>query len=260
MPRALERLLRYRTLLWTLTFGELKARHRQTVLGILWTLIQPLSMMLVFTVVFSLFVKVSVQGVPYALYAYSGLVIWLFVSNSLSSGLMSVISSMNLITKASFPREVIPLSKVLTAGFDFLIGLGALVLLLLIFGRPITSAWLTLPVVVLVQGTLVIGLVLWGSALCVFNRDITALLPLILQVWMFLSPVLYPVTLVPESYRSLYLMNPMAAILEGYRDILLFGTVPSWGLLGPAFVFAFSVLVLGYAYFKSVELRFADVM
>ena len=254
------RLVAYRELLWLLTLRELKAKHRQTMLGVGWALLQPIAMMLVFTAVFSVFVRVPVEGMPYAAFAYSGLISWLFLANSLSSGTSSLISNMNLITKASFPREVIPLSAILTAGFDFLVGLALLAVLVTALGVRPTVAWLAVPLIVAIQITLTAGLVLWSSALNVLRRDLGSLLPLVLQVWMFLSPVVYPVSVIPEAYRPLYLLNPVALLLEAYRSAIFLGTVPVAGFLVPAALVACAALLSGYVYFKSVESRFADVM
>lgn len=260
MMRDLPRLIRYRELLWTLAVGEFKARHRQTFLGVAWALVQPVSMMLIFTVVFSVFARVSVQGTSYVLFAYTGIVSWMFLANSLSAGLPSIVSSMNLVTKVGFPREVIPLSKLLTTGFDFLVGMGVLGLLLLAHEAPLSSVLLVVPGIAVIQLMFVMGLVLWGSALYVLQRDLGTMLPLLLQIWMFLSPVVYPVSLIPERYQALYMLNPMALIMEAYRSPILFGTLPSLGTVTPAFIVAAGVLVGGYAYFKAVEMKFADVM
>jgi len=256
----LARLLRYRGLLWNLSLSELKARHRQTALGMAWAVAQPVAMMAVFTVVFSVFVRLPVEQVPYALFAYTGLWAWLFVANSLSQGLASVVNNMNLVTKASFPREVIPLSKVLTVGVDFLIGAVTLVGLLLYYRVPVRGSWLALPGILIVHAAFTVGLVLLGSALYVLQRDVGILLPLVLQIWMFLSPVVYPVSLIPEGLRSLYMLNPMAMILEAYRSVLLLGEPPRLELVAPAAVIAVVLLILGYVYFKSVEPKFADII
>jgi len=260
MTRHLARLVQYRGLLWTIALSELKARHRQTVLGIVWAVAQPVSMMLVFLVVFSVFVKVQVEGAPYALFVYIGLLSWLFFSNCMSLGLPSVVANMNLVTKANFPREVIPLSKVLIVGFDFLVGTVVLAGLLVLYGTPMTLSLLAVPGILVVQVMLTVGLVLLSSALYVLKRDVGSLLPLVLQIWMFLSPVFYPVTLIPEQYRALYMMNPMAMILEAYRSAILLGTFPEPALIVPALIIASTTLAIGYTYFKAVELRFADVM
>lgn len=254
------RLLAYRDLLWRLTQRELKARHRQTLLGLGWALLQPVAMMLVFTAVFSIFVRVPVEGMPYAAFAYSGLIIWLFLANSLATGTASLVANMNLITKADFPREVIPLSVILTMGFDFLVGFGLLGILTVAGGVRPTLAWLAIPGIMVVQVALIAGLALWTSALYVLRRDLGSLLPLLLQGWMFLSPVVYPVTVIPEPYRALYMLNPAAMLLEAYRGALFFGTVPVATTVVPVAGLACVLIVSGYAYFKSVEMSFADVM
>jgi len=256
----LKRLVQYRELIWMLALSELKGRHRQTMLGMIWALLQPVSLMLIFTVVFSIFVKVPIQGMPYALFAYTGLISWLFVANSLSIGLPSIVGSMNLVTKASFPREVVPLSKLLTAGFDFLVGGVILSVFLFMYGVPVSPALIVVPGILAIHVIFTAGLVLWGSAVYVLKRDLGSLLPLALQLWMFMSPVAYPVTLIPSEYKSLYLLNPMASIMESYRSALLLGRVPSLELVMPVLLISCTVLITGYAYFKSVELKFADRM
>ncbi|TAJ22938.1 MAG: ABC transporter permease, partial [Nitrospirae bacterium] len=157
-------------------------------------------------------------------------------------------------------REVIPLSKLVATGFDFLIGLAVLVLLLIAYQAPVTATWAAVPGIVAVQIMFTTGVVLLSSALYVLKRDLGSLLPLALQIGMFLSPVVYPVSLVPERYQALYLLNPMAAIMEAYRSVILFGHLPSLAGMVPVFVISVAVLLFGYAYFKAVEPRFADVM
>jgi lipopolysaccharide transport system permease protein len=254
------RLIQYRSLLWNLASSELKAKHRQTALGMIWALLQPVSLMAVYTLVFSTIVNVPVQQVPYTLFAYVGLVSWLFFAASLSAGTLSVVAQMNLITKASFPREVIPLSKLIASGFDFMIGWGCLLLLLVLYRTPITPAWLIIPGVFVLQVLFTAGMVLWGSALHVRRRDVGSVLPLVLQIWMFLSPVIYPSNVIPADYRALYLLNPMAAIIEAYRAALFDGTVPSLAVMVPAALLAATAFATGYAYFKCSEMRFADLM
>ncbi len=260
MLNHLRRLIQYNGLLWTLAQAEIRARHRQTLLGILWAGMQPLSIMVVFLIVFSIFVRIPVEGVPYPLFVYTGLWLWLFFANSLSAGLPSIVGNMNLVTKANFPREVIPLSKVLTVAVDFVIGAGLLVVLLVVYGIRPSLSWLAVPGLLLIHLSWTVGLVLMGSALYVVQRDLGSLLPLILQVWMFLSPVIYPVAVIPDSYRTLYLLNPMAMILEVWRGTLLYGTWPAPGLLIPSAMVALIALTLGYVMFKTLEWKFADVM
>lgn len=254
------RLWAYRELLWILAVSELKAKHRHTALGMTWALAQPVSMMLVFTVVFSIFVKVPVEGSSYLLFSYVGLVCWLFFANVVSAGTNSLVASMNLITKANFPREVIPLSKLVLGGVDFLLGWGVLVIIALVSGKQVGLAWIALPLVMIVHALFTAGVSLWGASLHVLRRDVGSMLPMILQGGMYLSPVVYPVGVIPEQFRLLYMANPMALILESYRSIVIGGVAPANSFLGAAAVIAGVVFLSGYAYFKSVELRFADVM
>jgi lipopolysaccharide transport system permease protein len=260
MLEHLRRLLSYRGLLWNLALAELKARHRQTALGMLWAIAQPLSMMVVTTVVFSMFVRISEDPVPYAIVAYVGLWSWLLFANSLTASVASIVANMNLVTKANFPREVIPLSKIVVTGFDFLIGLLFLAVLMAVYRVPLTLSVLVVPGLLLIQGAMIVGMMLIFSAMYVLHRDLGALLPLGLQVLMLISPVLYPLSLVPDQFKTVYLLNPMAALIEAYRTALLYGQFPTVGSLGGAFLAAVLLFGMGYRYFKSVEQRFADVM
>jgi len=260
MLEHLRRLISYRGLLWNLALAELKARHRQTALGMLWAIAQPLSMMVVTTVVFSVFVRISEDAVPYAIMAYVGLWSWLLFANSLTASVASIVTNMNLVTKANFPREVIPLSKIVVTGFDFLIGLLFLAVLMAVYKVPLTLSVLAVPGLLLIQGAMIVGMMLICSAMYVLHRDLGALLPLGLQVLMLISPVLYPLSLVPDQFKTVYLLNPMAALIEGYRTALLYGQFPTGGSLWGAFVAAVLLFGMGYRYFKSVEQRFADVM
>jgi len=260
MLEHLRRLIAYRGLLWNLALAELKARHRQTALGMLWAIAQPLSMMVVTTVVFSMFVRLSDDAVPYAIVAYVGLWSWLLFANSLTASVASIVGNMNLVTKANFPREVIPLSKVVVTGFDFLIGLFFLAVLMAFYQIPLSLSVLVVPGLLLIQGAMIVGMMLICSAMYVLHQDLGALLPLGLQVLMLISPVLYPLSLVPEQFKAVYLLNPMAALIEAYRTALLYGQFPTVRSLGGAFLAAVLLFGLGYRYFKSVEQRFADVM
>ena len=253
-------LVRYRELLLILAISDFKTRHRQTILGILWTLVQPVSMMLVATLIFAVFVKVPVTGMPYLLFAYTGILSWVFFANSLSNGFPSIVGNMNLVTKVKFPREVIPLAKILVACFDFLIGIAVLIILMFAYGVNITRAVMLTPFILMIHVFLTVGFVFWGSAAYVLKRDLGSLLPVVLQLWMFLSPVMYPAAVIPAEYQKIYFLNPIAAVIEAYRSILFLGVPPSLGLILPAFSISTLVLLSGFIYFKSVEPRFADVM
>jgi len=260
MFRHLTKLLNYRELLYNLTLREIKARYKQTVIGITWALFQPLTMMIVFTIVFSYFAKIPTEGIPYPLFSYCGLVVWSFFSNSLCKGTNSIVGNINLVTKIYFPREIFPFSVIMSNFIDFLIASLLFFILAIYYQSPITPYLFIVPVVLVIQMILIIGLSLFLSALNVFKRDIGYLVPIGLQIWMFLSPVVYPVTLVPEKYRWLYMLNPIAGIVEGYRKAILYGKMPPLGALGFSAFVALFIFALSYIYFKKVEMKFADII
>ncbi len=256
----LRRLVQYRDLLWMLALGELRAKHRQTALGMLWAVFQPLAMMIVFAVVFSSVLGVSMGRVPYVPFAFVGVLCWHLLASSVSAGMSSVVSNMNLVSKANFPREVLPLARLVPPLVDFGVGVAVLVAILVWYGMRVSHAMVLLPWVMLVNLMFVVGLMLITSAIYVLKRDLGSLLPLGLQIWMVLSPVFYPIEMVPESYRWLYMANPMASIITTYRSICLVGEWPPVAWLSTASMMSVAVLVMGYGFFKSVESRFADVM
>jgi len=260
MLKDLSKLFYYRELLYNLTLREIKGRYKQTAIGIAWALFQPLSMMIVFTIVFSYFAKIQTESIPYPLFSYCGLVAWSFFSNSISKGTNSIIGNINLVTKIYFPREIFPISTTISNFIDFLISSLLFLLLAIFYKTPITPYLFAVPVIFIIHTIFIIGLSLFLSALNVFKRDIGYLVPIVLQIWMFLSPVVYPVTLVPEEYRWLYMLNPLAGIIEGYRKTILFGEMPPLGPLGFSAFIAFIVFSASYFYFKKVEKKFADVI
>lgn len=257
--RHCRRLVQRRELVWVMARSELLARHRQTLLGVAWAVLQPVAMLAVFGVVFSVFARVRIDYAPYAVFAFVGLVSWLFFAHAVSQATTSVVANMNLVTKSNFPREIIPISKIVIVGVDFLIGCAVLAVLLWIFGVAPSVAWFAVPQILLIQVTLITGVAFFASALYVFWRDLGRVLPTVLHLGMFLSPVVYPVTLIPAAYRDLYMWNPMARLLEGYRAALLQGQWPPWELILPPALVAGALLIGGYAYFKANEMRFADV-
>ncbi len=256
----LRSLFRYRELLYFLVLREIKAKYKQTALGVSWAVLQPLSLMLVFTVVFSLFARLPSDGLPYALFSYSALLPWTFFAGVLSRGTGSLVANQVLLTKIYFPREIIPLAVVASAVVDLVIGAVLFAGLIFFFGTPWTLyAWLALPVF-LIHLCFVVGLVLILSALNVFYRDIGHVIPLVIQIWMFATPIIYPLSLVPERLRGFYLLNPMAGIIDSYRKSLLHGTAPDVAALSAGALMACAVLLIGVVYFKRVEFRIADVV
>lgn len=253
-------LITARDLLYMWSWREIRTRYKQSMLGMGWAIVQPLAMTIVYVMVFTTIVRVPSDGIPYPLFAYTALLPWTFLASAISTGVPSLVANMGLVTKIYFPREVLPLAAIIGRLFDFMWASVVLLGLLLIYQVPITPAILWLPLLLALQVLLTVGVVLLGAALNVAYRDVGQLIPLLTQVWLYASPVIYPVSLVPDRFRALYYLNPMAGIIDGYRNALLLGKAPDGpGLILSAVVS--SVLVLaGYAYFKKVEVTFADII
>jgi lipopolysaccharide transport system permease protein len=197
---------------------------------------------------------------PYPVFAYTALLPWTFFANSLNSAIPSLVSNMNLVSKIHFPRETLPLSAIMVSFIDFLIGISILVLLMVIYRIPVGPTVLLVPLILLIQMILTFGISLAGSAVNVFYRDIRFVIPLTLQIWMYLSPVFYSVNVVPERLRPVYFLNPMATLINSYRRVVLLNQPPNWPYLGLAAIIACSLTVLAYRYFKRAEMRFADLI
>lgn len=256
----LRRLPEYADLLRTLTVHRVNVRYRQTALGVVWAVLQPLLMMLIFTGVFSVLARMPSDGVPYALFAYTALLPWTFFSTALTNATTSLVSHTQLITKVYFPREILPLTYVLAALFDFAIGLGVLGALMAWYRVPLSSqVFHLLPIVALLAAwILAVALVL--SAAQVRWRDVGVAMPLILQLWMFASPVIYPLSAVPAAWRHWYLLNPMAGIIASFRDILLQAAQPDPEPLRYALVVTAVALPAAYLIFKRAEATMADLV
>ena len=256
----LKALISNRELLIIWVMREIRVRYKQSLLGIAWAILQPLSLMLIFTLVFSFFAKIPSQGIPYPLFSYTALLPWTFFATSVSFGASSVVNQMDLVTKIYFPREILPFSSVIAAFIDFLVA--SVVFIGLIFYYEVTLSvqifWL--PILLLIQISLTLGIVLILSAMNVFYRDIRFIVPLITQIWMYASPIIYPVSSVPQRLRPIYLLNPMAPIIDGYRSVLLLGSEPNLKYLAFSAVIASVLLTVGYYYFKKVEKSFADLI
>ena len=254
-------LWRHRELLWLLTQREIKVRYKQTALGVVWAVLQPLSLMIVFTVFFSWFARIESDGIPYPLFSYAALLPWMFFSTSLSFAIPSLIANSHIITKIYFPREVIPLSAVLAAFLDFLIASAVFVVLLVAYRvSPTLNLFYVLPIVT-IQLLFTVGVSLLLSAFTVLYRDVRHTLPLVIQIWMFVTPILYPASVVPERWRAWYFsLNPMAAIIDGYRRALIQGQPPQLGYLSLAAAVSCLLVWVGYKYFKHLEREFADIV
>jgi ABC-2 type transport system permease protein/lipopolysaccharide transport system permease protein len=258
--RAVRAVWKARELVRTLAEREVRARYKQALLGLAWALITPLALMVVFTLFFNRVARVQTGGVPYPLFAYLGLLPWTFFSTSVSQGGQSLIQNIPLLNKVAFPREVFPMASVTVAGLDSAVALVALGGLFVVytFTPQLTSVWV--PLLLLVQVAFTLGVTLIVSAVVVYLRDLRHALPVLLQVALFATPVAYGIDFIPGSIRTLYVvLNPLAAVIDGYRRTVLLGLGPDWNLLAPAMVSAFVMLVLGYLLFKRMEAGFADV-
>jgi lipopolysaccharide transport system permease protein len=216
--------------------------------------------MLIFTVVFSFFVKIPTDGIPYSIFAYTALLAWTLLATSINFGAPSLVNNMDLLTKIYFPREVLPTAPVFASVLDFLLGLVVFVVLLIVFGVPLAWTMLWVPVILIIQIVLLLGIVLLVSGLNVFYRDIKYVIPLGLQLWFYATPIIYPISVVPEWLRPFYILNPLAGIVDSYRKVILLQQAPSTLYLGTATMIAFMLAVFGYFYFKRVEWQFADVI
>lgn len=253
-------LWQYRDLFYFLVWRDIKTRYAQSVLGVGWAIIQPLFNMLVFTIVFGNLAKISSDGVPYAIFSYTALVPWAYFSGSLTSAAGSLVASKNLITKVYFPRLVVPIAPVLGKLVDFAIAMLILGGMMLWFRIPPTIWILALPLLILLMMLTAAGLGMWLTALSVQYRDINYAMGFIVQLLMYAAPVVYPASSVPEQFRMVYALNPMAGVIEGFRSALL-GTNPMpWDFIGVGTVVAILLMISGILYFKHTERIFADVV
>ena len=253
-------LLRYRELLISWTLRDIKVRYKQSVLGIAWAILQPFSMMVIFTVIFSFFVKIPTDGVPYPIFAYTALLPWTFFANSLSFAVPSLVNNMNLVTKIYFPREIFPLAAIIASFVDFSVASVIFVGMMVFYRIPLSLSLLLVPLIVLIQIILMVGVSLFASALNVFYRDVRFVIPLGVQLWMYATPIIYPLSLVPERLRPFYMLNPMVGIIDSYRKVILSGQWPDFNSLALAAGISLASFLGAYWYFKNAEMEFADVI
>jgi len=259
-PSALSVLWRHRELIYSLTQRDIRSRYKQSVLGIAWALLQPLAMTAVFTVFMSMIDKSPSGPIPRPVSIYIGMLPWTFFAGGLTGGTECLVGNFNLITKIYFPREVFPISAVLGKIID--LGLGVLVLIaMLALFHVRLSGWIlfTIPVL-LVQIALMLGLTFMLSSANLFYRDVRHIMPLLTQIWMYVSPIVYNLDRVPHKYLRLYMLNPMAGMVDAYRRVALEGVPPIWNYLGYSAVFSIVVLLLGYWMFKKLEPKFAEII
>ncbi len=255
------RLPRYWDLLWTLTIHRVKVRYKQSLLGWAWAILQPLLLMLIFMLLLSMTSSSVHSGpVPYAVFVYAAVLPWSFFSTALGNSTNSLVGQTPLVTKVWFPREILPLSYVTAAVFDLLVASLLLVGLMLAYRvTPSPLAVLALPLVAMMS-VLAFALGVALAAIQVRYRDVGLAVPLLLQIWMFLSPVVYPYSQVPVRYRWVYQLNPMAGLIEGFRRVTVLGQAPDWHLLLVSTIICGALLPVCYLYFKYVDATIADRM
>lgn len=256
----LRELWEYRELLYFLTWRDIKVRYKQSVLGVGWAILQPLLTTAIFTFVFGRFAGVPSNGIPYPLFSFAALLPWQYFASAVGRSGVSLVNSANLISKVYFPRLIVPLSAAFAPAVDFVITFGILVLMMFWYGIMPTWNVVFLPLFLLLAFATAMAVSLWLSALNVRYRDVGYVIPFMVQIWMFISPVAYPSNLVPEKWRLLYGLNPMAGVIEGFRWAL-FGTSAA----PDAVVIVSSVIVLlflfgGLMYFQRTEQTFADIV
>jgi lipopolysaccharide transport system permease protein len=250
----------YRELLYFLVWRDVKLRYKQTVLGAAWAILQPFLTMVVFTLFFGKLARIPSDGIPYPLFSFAALVPWMFFANGLQQGANSLVGNAQLITKVYFPRLVIPISAVLSGAVDFTVSFIVLLGMMAFYGSVPSTQILWLPLFFILAFVTALGVGTWLSALNVKFRDVRYTLPFLTQLWLFLTPVAYPSSLLADPWRTLYSLNPMVGVVEGFR----------WGLLGAqtspgpmilvSSISAIVILATGILYFRRMERSFADVI
>jgi lipopolysaccharide transport system permease protein len=256
----LEELWEYRELIYFLTWRDVKVRYKQTVLGAAWAIIQPFFTMVVFSLFFGKLAKVPSDGMPYPLFAYTALVPWTFFANSLTQSSNSLVGNSNLLAKVYFPRLTIPISAVASGMLDFALAFTVLLGMMVYYGIPLTPQLCWLPFFLLLSVAAALGAGLWFSALNVQYRDVRYTVPFLIQFWMFATPIAYPSSLLSEPWRTIYGINPMVGVVEGFRWALLGAHDGPTLMIVVSSLATLAVLVAGAFYFRRMEKTFADVV
>lgn len=256
----LDELWEYRELLYFLVWRDIKVRYKQTVLGIAWAIIQPFFTMIVFSLFFGRLAKVPSDGIPYAIFSFAALVPWTFFANGLSMASNSLVDSANLIKKVYFPRLAIPLATVLSGVVDFVLAFAMLLGMMFYFGIVPTFNVIWLPLLLVLALITSLGVSLWLSAMNVQFRDVRYTIPFLTQLWLFATPIAYPSSLLSEPWRTLYGINPMVGVVEGFRWALLGTNTAPGPIIIVSSLAALSVLISGAFYFRRMEKTFADVV
>ena len=256
----LTKYLTYRDLFWQLTFREIKARYKQSILGYAWAIIVPLLNLLVLSIVFSHVFKVPTGNIPYPIFLFVALVPWMFLVNSISSATGSVMANASLITKVRLPREILPLTAISSKLIDLILTSLVLLFFLIYYQISLQPTLIFVPLIFLVQLCLILGLSFFLSATNVFFRDIENVLGIFLMFWMYLTPVIYPSWLIPENLRIYFYLNPMTGIIDSYRDTILNGNFSSWQSFLYSGIISLIILIGGVIYYRKRSPYFADVV
>lgn len=249
----------YRELLWVLTARDVKVRYKQTVLGAAWAVIRPFTTMVIFSVVFGQLAKMPSEGYPYPVFVYAALLPWTFFSTAIAASAQSLVGSAHLVSKVYFPRLIIPLASAGSGLVDLLISTAILFLMMLWYGVPWSWHLLAAPLLLLAVVFAALGIGTLLCALTVAYRDFTHITPFLIQIWMYVTPVVFPVSLVPARWQWLLYLNPMTGLVEGFRAAFLGKPFDIVGLL-VSFMVASGLFALGVAYFERAERRFADII
>jgi lipopolysaccharide transport system permease protein len=256
----LKELWEYRELLYFLIWRDIKVRYKQTVLGAAWAILQPLFTMVVFSLFFGKLAGMPSDGIPYPIFSYAALVPWTYFAQGLSQSSNSLVGSANLIKKVYFPRLVVPISAVLSGSVDFILAFIVLLGMMLYFGIVPTLNVLWLPLLLLLSLTTSLGVGLWLTAMNVQFRDVRHIVPFLVQAWMFTTPIAYPSSLLDEPWKTLYGLNPMAGVVEGFRWALLGTDTQPGSMIYVSALVSISLLISGAFYFRRMEKTFADVV
>jgi len=255
-----DQLWKYRELLYFLAWRDVKVRYKQTLLGISWAIIQPFMTMIVFSVVFGRLARIPSDGIPYPVFAFAALVPWSFFSSAMGSSANSLVSSSSLLSKVYFPRLIIPVASVLPGLIDFGIAFVILLGMIIFYGIAPTWSILALPLLVALTLLIALGVGLWASALNVKYRDMRYAIPFITQLWLFATPVAYPSSLLDETWRTVYALNPMVSVVEGFRAALLGRPMPTPAMFAVSGLIAALLFATGIYYFRRTERYFADII
>ena len=256
----LHEILEYRELLYFLTWRDIKVRYKQTILGIAWAIIQPLFSMVIFSLFFGRLAKIPSDNIPYPIFSFAALVPWTFFANGLSQSSNSLVINANLIKKVYFPRLIIPISTVISGIVDFFLAFLVLIGMMIAYEIYPTTTVIWLPLLLLLALITSLGAGLWFTALNVQFRDVRFAIPFVVQAWFFATPIVYPSGLLDEPWRTLYGINPMAGVIEGFRWALLGAETQPGTMLFVSTLVAILLLVSGAFYFRRLEKTFADVV